>query len=245
MDPKILFIDIETFPSLVHVWRMYEDNALDTIEPPLICCFSAKWYGGTHITKALPDYKSKPNDDSKLVKDLWKLANEADILVAHNGKRFDFGKMNARFVKHGLQPPAPYQKVDTREMAKRAFSFEANSLDYLCQYLGLGKKMYTGGYELWQRCMANDPEAWKLMKKYNENDVVMLERLYFALMPWVSNHPNISLYRGKCPRCGSEKIQSRGTARTATRSYHRYQCTDCGGWSRDTAKFAKTTFTNI
>lgn len=231
---KILLIDIETFPNLFYAWRLWEGRALDIKEFSSICCFSAKWLGGKQVTKALPDFNGSEKD---LTKALWTLVNEADILIAHNGRCFDFGRMNSQFIKFGLPPPSPTQKIDTKKMATQIFGFDSNSLDNLCQFLGLGKKMNTGGYELWQQCMANDPKAWTKMKKYNGKDVTLLEKLYLTLRAWTSEQPNLSLYGhgGGCPKCGgpSNKIQSRGIYEAKTRVYNRFQCTTCKGWLKE------------
>lgn len=248
--PRILLIDIETMPNLYYAWRLWEGRALDIKEFSRIVCYSAKFIGGKQITRALPDYGG---NERKFIQSLWDLVDEADILVAHNGRAFDFGRMNAQFIKHGLNPPSPSQKIDTKKTAKRVFGFDSNSLDNLCQLLGLGEKMETGGYELWKRCMADDPKAWAKMKKYNAHDVVLLEKLYMALRAWMPDHPNLSLFTGgACPKCGSDHIQSRGTREgkdrgeyySATRVYHRYQCMDCGGWLKSTKSIRKSNFTN-
>ena len=234
MSAKILLIDIETFPNLYYAWRLWEGHALDIREFSSVCCFSAKWLGGKQVTKALPDFNGS---EKELTRALWELVNEADVLVAHNGRAFDFGRINSQFIKFGFPPPSPTKKVDTKRMATRVFGFDSNSLDNLCQFLKLGKKMATGGYELWQQCMDNDPKAWARMKKYNEHDVVLLEKLYLTLRSWSAEHPNLNLYsEGECcPKCGgpADKIQSRGTYRAETRSYRRFQCRTCMGWLKE------------
>jgi hypothetical protein len=239
--PKILLLDIETFPNLYYAWRLWEGRALDIKKFSNIVCFSVKWLGGQQITKALPDFGGS---EAKLTKELWKLVNDADILVAHNGRAFDFGRMNSQFLRHGLNPPSPAQKVDTKRAAKEAFGFDSVSLDNLCAYLGLGEKMETGGYDLWRKCMENDPKAWARMKKYNAHDVVLLEKLYLKLRPWMPKHPNVTLFTGDCPKCGSLNIQKRGTYRSTTREYQRYQCMNCGGWCKGTKSTGKTRITN-
>ncbi len=221
---------------LYYAWRPWDSHALEVLEYSKIISFSAKWLHEKRvITKALCDYKRNP--DKSLLSDLWDLINEADIIVAHNGKAFDFGRMNSAFAKHDFAPPAPIQKVDTKQVAKREFGFDSNSLEHLAQFLGLGGKMATGGYELWKQCRKGDPAAWAKMKKYNAHDVVLLEKVYLKLLPWMTNHPNLNLYsRGEgCPKCGGpdNKIQSRGPYEARTRLYHRYQCMTCRGWLKE------------
>jgi rubredoxin len=89
---------------------------------------------------------------------------------------------------------------------------------------------------LWTACMDGDAAAWKLMEKYNRQDVKLLEDLYNEVLPWIPNHPNRNNYGEShvCPNCGSEKHQRRGYAVTTTRRYARMQCRDCGTWFRST-----------
>lgn len=231
--PKILFIDIETFPLRSYTWGRYEQNVVRVTQESCIATFAAKWADGPVFAKALPDYKgykAGSYDDKALVKDIWKLLDEADIIGAHNGNDFDVKVCQGRFIFHGLTPPSPFKTVDTKRIAKRVGRFSSNKLDDLGQLLGIGKKIKTD-FDLWQGCIDGDPVAWRQMVTYNKKDVLLLEKLYNRLLPWTSNHPNFS--EGiECPKCGSQNVQSRGTARTTTRTYRRFQCQDCGGWHR-------------
>lgn len=203
--------------------------------------FSAKWLGGVQVTRGLidyPGYQKEKDNDRALVYDLWKLLDEADIVVAHNGRAFDTKKVNARFSFHHIAPPSPYKIVDTKEMSKKNFNFTSNSLDDISQYLGIGKKLVHQGFDLWLGCMAGDPKAWKTMKRYNAHDIVLLEGVYLHMLPFMEQHPNISsLMEGMvCPKCGGENLHARGISRTQSTIYQRFQCQDCGGWCRAVKK---------
>lgn len=245
IEPKILFIDIETFPLLAYLWGVWEQNALSVTRRSIICCYSAKWLGGKQVTRGLPDYKGYKKgqeDDSKLVKELWDLLDQADIVVAQNGDNFDIKKMNTRFTFHKMSPPSPYKTVDTLKVARNIFGFESNKLDDLGKYLEIGEKTQHSGFKLWQGCMAGDRESWRLMKKYNAQDVLLLEKIYNRFLPWIKNHPNVGMFTDKmvCPKCGSGKLQARGYAWNNTTKYHRVQCQDCGGWARATKNVQET-----
>lgn len=238
---KTLLIDIETSPLQIFAWGVYEQDALDIIKDWRIMAFSYKWLGEkkTHV-KALPDYKTYKRDrdnDYELVKELWKLFNEADLIVAHNGDKFDIRKTNARFIKHNLGVPKPYKTVDTLKIARKYFKFDSNRLNDLGKYLGLGNKVKTGGIDLWLGCIAGDMKSWDLMKKYNKQDVVLLEKVYLHLRPWHHTHPNMNIvddHTCVCPLCGSDKLQKRGFEITDSglSRYQRYHCKKCGRWSK-------------
>lgn len=234
-SPKILFFDLETAPSLGWVWAKWETNVLDFEQEWYILSFVARWKDGKYITSALPDfkgYKRQPENDKQLVKKLWKLFNEADVLIAHNGDKFDVKKANARFTYYNLPPPKPYKTIDTLKVARRHFSFTSNKLDDLGKYLGYGRKIVHTGFNLWQGCMKGDLKSWKKMIRYNKRDVELLEKIYLHFRPWIENHPNLNLVTGelqKCPKCGGE-LMKQGKRWTRSSVFQQYNCRSCGGW---------------
>jgi len=240
---KILILDIETAPIKAYVWGLFKQNVgLNMIDrDSYMLSWSAMWLGDKEVmSDSLPEHKSyvfSASNDRHIVESVWRLLDEADIVVAHNGKGFDIPKINARFLQHGIAPPSPYKIVDTLKTARSAFKLTSNKLDYLAQYLGVGKKMSTGGFELWEGCMNSDPKSWKKMVKYNKRDVLILEKVYKKLRPWIRPHPNLALYDDKigrvCPTCGGHHIQKRGNYMTTTGRYQRYQCMNCMTWSRE------------
>lgn len=235
---KILLFDIETAPNLGYIWGKYEQNVIRYTKEGYMLCFAYKWLG-EKTTKAyslqdFPLYKKDKGNDKELVKKLWELFDEADIVVAHNGDHFDIRKANGYFIKAGLKPPSPYRTVDTKKQARRAFMFNSNKLDDIGDYLGIGRKMDTGGFELWEGCMAGDKDCWAKMVKYNKQDVILLENVYNRLLPWMK-HPDIG-FTGECPNCSSCNLQRRGFAMTRKTSKQRFQCQDCGAWSQEVIK---------
>jgi DNA polymerase elongation subunit (family B) len=242
--PKLLFLDIETFPNLGWTWAKYEQDVIKFKQETCIATFAAKWQHGPVFAKALPDYKGyKPGsyDDKKLVVDLHKLLDEADVIIAHNGVDFDVKVINARFLFHGLKPPSPYKVIDTKREVKKVARFNSNKLDDLGSLLGEGKKIKTD-FDLWLGCIHGEKDSWDRMVRYNKQDVLLLEKVYLRLRPWIKSHPNLTVLNpeANCPKCESTRIQWRGTTVTATRKYARFQCQDCGGWGRAT-KGAKGT----
>lgn len=235
---RVLLYDIETSPNLAYVWGMYEQNVIAYNKEWELLSFSYKLLGDSKVEVTTRLDFNDPTDKS-LTKELWTVLNSADVLVAHNGLSFDNKKANAKFVEHGLGPVAPYQNVDTRQVAKAHFKFNSNKLDDLGKLLGVGRKAKTPGFEMWLGCMKGDKESFRLMAKYNKQDVVLLEKVYKKLLPWIKNHPNVSLISGiadGCPKCGSLKLQRRGVRYTKAQIYHRFQCLGCGGWLSSATK---------
>jgi DNA polymerase elongation subunit (family B) len=238
---KIVFVDIETAPSLGWVWGKWEQNVIDFKRDWYMLSFAYKYAdGGKVVTRGLIDYpgyaKDKENDRA-LVEELWTIFDEADIIIGHNGDSFDIRKSNSRFLTHGLNPPSPYKTVDTLKIARRAFKFDSNKLDDLGRYLGIGRKVPHTGFNLWKNCMDGNPVAWKKMKRYNGHDVTLLEKVYYAVRAWAPVHPNVN--KGQhtaCPVCGKFKLQARGFSFTLLRKKQRFQCQACAHWSYGPAR---------
>jgi hypothetical protein len=238
--PRIALYDCENAPSLGYFWgRLYETDIIKVEHPWYMLSYSFKWLGEKKVyTKALCDYplyKSNLENDFYLIRDLHKLFDEADILIAHNGDRFDVRKVNARFLRYGMKPPSTYKTIDTLKVARSKFLLESNKLGALGEYLGLGGKMVHTGFDLWRRVMQGDARAWKIMKRYNARDVLLLEQVYLRLRPYMTNHPNLQLYDGRerhCPACNAYALKRRGFMITLARKYQRLQCGECGHWTK-------------
>lgn len=236
-EPRILCWDIETAPNLGYTWGKWEQNVLAFESEWYLLTIAWKWLGEgrTHVA-GLIDYKrytKDPEDDYELAKLAWDLFNEADIVVAHNGVAFDTKKAQARMIVHGFDPPSGFKEVDTLRLARKHFNFTSNKLGDLCETLGIGAKVSTGGFELWRSCLRGDLKAWAKMKKYNRQDVIILEQLYLRLRPWSKTHPNLATMSGRhdaCPKCGSSTgMKSQGWQYNAVTKYQRFRCRECGG----------------
>jgi len=231
---KILHIDIETFPNKVYAWGLWkQDIHIDNIvEPGYTLCFAAKWHGKSEMI-----FKSVHHDGTEdMIRTAHALIEEADAVVHYNGTKFDMPILNQEFLALGLAPPSPVHQIDLLRTARSQFKLPSNKLDYVARYLGLQGKVKHKGMSLWLECAAEKESAWNTMKKYNIQDVRLLEKVYNKLLPWIKNHPNVGLYSEKsglqCVNCGSHKLQKRGFERTKTQLYQRYQCTGCGKWQR-------------
>lgn len=232
--PRIAYLDIETAPILATIWKLYEANSVWVERDTFLLSFAVAWEGERGVSvKALPDYpgyEANKHDDSKLVADLWHILDSADIVVAHHGDNFDLPKIKSRLAVHGHKPPSPYKTIDTLKLARK-FKFDSNKLDNLGRYLGCGRKLPNTGAHLWRGCVDGDAKSWAQMRRYNAQDVRLLQRVFQRLKPWCKI-PDLRAYEGVdgCPTCLSKNIQRRGISVSRSRRYQRYQCQDCGAW---------------
>ena len=229
---KILLLDIETSPNTGYFWGLFDQNiSASQIElSSCILCWSAQWLGTKEII-----YSSIQNKTAKrMLGQIHKLLDEADVVVTYNGKKFDLPTLNREFVKHGFTPPAPYKQVDLYQVCKYAFRFESNKMEYITQALKIGAKVRHEGFTLWTSCMRGDKAAWRRMERYNKGDVRLLEQLYKRLLPWITKHPSHGAHEDApvCPKCGSDRMNRRGFGVTQVMKYVKYQCQNCGGWAR-------------
>jgi hypothetical protein len=244
--PRILVTDIETAPLELYGWRIWDESfSLDQIkEDWTILSFSAKWLGEDKIIYMDTGGRGRRwvRHDRKLMKPLWKLLDEADIVVAQNGKKFDMRKINARLIAHGFGPPSPYRVIDTMLVSKKYFAFTSQKLAYTSVYLKLQKQKDEHpeypGFKLWKAVLQDIPEAWRVMKRYNRQDILATEGVYLKQRPWIENHPNLGAYsdeeRPMCPACGSARMNKDKNRRSVKQQgvYIQYRCGDCGHYAR-------------
>lgn len=116
-----------------------------------------------------------------------RLLNEAEIVIGHNSDSFDHKKINARMLFWGMKPPSPYRTIDTLKIARQKFAMLSNKQDDIGKYLGTGRKIKTDK-NLWLDCIKGNKRALKDMAQYNAQDVVLLEKNYLKLRPWMLIH---------------------------------------------------------
>lgn len=238
--PKIVFWDIETTHNLVAKFNLSEEYIQheNIVQERYIVCASWKEQGGrVQAVSTLDDpklYKKDPHNDSHVVKALHGMLTSADVIVAHNGDNYDIKFTEGRMLFWGLDPLPPILKLDTLQIARSKFLLNSNRLDYLARYLGIGHKKPTKS-GLWLRVLKGDKDAVREMVEYNKHDVVLLEKVFERLSPYMSNYVNRQLFGQEegCPRCGSLETPIKTIHRSLTQAYERYQCRACRGWFRD------------
>jgi DNA polymerase elongation subunit (family B) len=247
-EPRIVLFDLETLPNLVNVMQNFTrlgDYPGLTLKADInsIICFGWKVFGDsrTHCTTAW-DFKSvwarNINDDEAVVRRAYEVLSQADAVVTHNGKRFDWRFLQTRILHHGLKPLPKIPHIDTCQVAKSNLYAFNNRLNTIAKLLSAGQKLENGGWDLWVKVMQRDPKSMRLMKKYCMQDVLVLEKVFKKLRPFISNIPNYNIFgthtKNLCPACGSTRIKKDGTRVTKTRITQRMRCNDCGSLSHIT-----------
>lgn len=237
-EPRILLFDLETSFNVVATFRLFEEHGgsiphQNILAERYIISACYKWLGEKKVHSVAVRPGKEPSD-KRVIETMYEAIAQSDVVVGHNSNAYDWPFLQGRLIFHGLPPLPPITKVDTLLTARRHFLFNSNRLDYLGQYLGLGRKIHTEP-ELWLKVLKGDAGAIKRMVTYNKQDVLLLEKVFLKLRPYMSQL-NRQLYQEvgevMCPRCGSEKTRSKGMHHATTRSYQRRQCMACGGYYR-------------
>lgn len=252
---KILLLDIETAPASAYTWSLWDVNIglNQIITDKYVLMWSAKWLDNKEVmfdTVARHSHSSHYTNvgEKAIAKSIWKLLDEADIVITHYGNGFDLKELNGLFLKHHLKPVSSYVSIDTKAVVKQNFRFLSTKLEFILKKLELGEKAKHEGFGMWLGCMAGDKKAWDKMIKYCKRDVTELQKLYLELKPFIKNHPNLNLWNnttGKCENGCKSRLEKKGFAYTKQNVYQRYICPECGKNTRDTKRIKRADNTGI
>jgi len=238
-QPKILLLDIETSRMIFGGWRLGKQRVGpdQVIKDWFIFGWSCKWlYTPEIISDFLTAKEAILREDKRICKSLWKLVDDADIIISHNGDRFDLPKINWRFLINGLKPPMPYRSLDTYKSTYKQLGASSHSLNFLGKMILNKEKLHTD-YQLWIDCENGDQEALNRMEEYCKGDTALLEDVYLEVRCWIKSHPNLAVFMETnepcCPTCGSfEFEEGEGYYTTPQNKYVSLRCKKCGAINR-------------
>ncbi len=234
-------LDIETSGIIVTVWELGKQYVTkeQIIKDWHIMMFRAKKLGES--PNKMIRMEAREGNDKELVKKLWEIFNEADVIITQNGKKFDIPKIRARMMLNGLKPYKPFKHHDTYEQNMDK-EFTSHSLDYLTdkfctKYKKLKHKLFSG-LSLWKECLGikitynPNPKAWEEMGKYCDYDVLSDEELYLNTRGWAKNSAPAIVFDNdinrQCKYCGELKLKKDGYTKKGLKTFHYMQCTSCG-----------------
>lgn len=241
---KILLLDIETlYMETDGIWDLRTDYiSPDNITKDWsILCWGAKWLFEPGISgQSVTPKEAMNREEHTVIGGIWKMIDEADIVVTQNGEGFDIPRLNSKFLKWRLPRPAPYIHVDTLKVAKRNIYLPSYKLDWVGKnVLGIDGKIKMG-MDDWRGCAKGDQSALDKMLTYCKRDIApLLEDWYLYLLPFVKNQ-NLNIYPDHdsdvCPNCESTDLKWTLTYSTPQGRYEGFRCQSCGSIGRGTSK---------
>jgi len=204
---KTVFLDIETSLIRMYGFRlgMQRPNIESLVGKDQTKLLTAAWGTwdelyhkgadavvsvGNHHRKTA--FKRDPLDDTYVLKQLWKVLDDADIVVAHNAS-FDAGWIEGRFLDLGWKRPSKYYVYCTYRTLS-GLNGTSKKLDYLSQKLIGTKKVKHEGLPLWVGCSEGDVESFEKMEAYNIGDIYdTLYKVYMRTALWVNREKCIDL----------------------------------------------------
>lgn len=228
-----LFFDIETSPNVVFSWNVGYDVRIDyqnILKERAIICICYKFEGESkvhHLTW-------NKGDDKKMLQKFASIISTADEVVGHNSDKFDIKWVRTRCLYHGISMTHDIKSIDTLKSSRGKFRFNSNKLDYIGKYLGVGKKMETGGFDLWKDIiLKNCRKSLAKMVSYCKQDVLLLESIFQKLNPYIPVKTNAAAMFDRspiaCPECLSEEtVVNKYRMSAAGVKSVAMQCKGCG-----------------
>jgi hypothetical protein len=233
-----LLYDIETAPMNTELWRPNQQWIPHEMlnEDSFMLTWSAKpLERGRVFHDAVTPDEALARDDTRIVASLAEHMREAEVVIAHNAKRFDQPRVNGRLMVLELEPLTPVRVVDTLSLARKSFDLAYNSLDYLADILFHDHKIKTE-FDLWRRVVRGDQQAIDKMVRYNRKDVRLLEKVFLRMRPYVRGLPRMAVpsydREHACPFCAGADLMKRGFHETNVSRFQTWQCNTCGRYSR-------------
>lgn len=233
-EPKILFYDIETSP--MQVWTFRIGNKISVPHSAIvngsktdIICVAWKWAHEREVHSL--DWGWDKQNSKNLIKAFDKVINEADIIIGHNGDKFDWRHLNTQRLLNRL--PAINWNVnseDTLKQIRRHFYLPSYKLDHVAAILGVGNKSAMCFKDWVDICTKSDRSKLDKMIKYCKKDVLLLQNVYDIIKPYVKPKMRMSVGHS-CTVCGSKDIRRNGTRTYNGKTHQYFICRDHGGYA--------------
>ncbi len=252
-NPKVLFLDTEISKNLYAKFppkKPEYDGYINVIKDWWIICGAWKWANKKKIDYV---YVLDTSNDRQVVEDICEVISDCDILIGHNIEAFDWKKLQARVIYHGLPPLKKPRMIDTMKMAKAIGEFTSFSLGYLTKYFKIAGKAENPGNSKWNDLLIYDLTKDRInfnktveeIVDYCLPDVLAAEALYYKLLPYAPDkfNVNFNLYSDGdlCPKCGGKDCLIKDGFRTTNAGkYQSYKCKSCGGYCQDSKAVKRT-----
>lgn len=133
-----------------------------------------------------PDWATSRGNDKELVKQVCALVKSHDVIVAHNGSRFDIPFLRTRCLRWKLKPLRDHKIVDPLSIAWRKFKLRSNRLGAVADYLGIEDKKTPLDMSVWADAMLNGSKrAMNKIVEHCEADIRVLAAVLPHVKPFI------------------------------------------------------------
>lgn len=132
------------------------------------------------------NWDSKRSDDRPVLSALVRELSKYDIVVAHNGTRFDIPFIRARMLKWRMGTLKNFKLVDPCSLSRNKLKLSGNSLNKVTAFAGFNSKSEVHG-DLWvAAALDGDRRAMNYIVKHCVQDVIMLESWVELVKDYIS-----------------------------------------------------------
>lgn len=238
MNLRTLYFDMEKSPYLGWFYRSNNPQFINynqIIQHDFIPCFQWQFEGEKKpsvytMVDNLRFYKSDPTNDIKVVKKISEVIDQCDVLVIHNGKRFDWPEYVRKLKFHRLPAVRKPYIFDTLTESKKENNF-SNSLKNIADYYGLTPKgeNESDPAKLIYGPLKDRIENIKNLAEYGLKDIAPMREYFLLSKGYAERVPHIKSGKVCCCYCGGQNYQNRGdqylTGLNAYKNW--YFCKDC------------------
>jgi uncharacterized protein YprB with RNaseH-like and TPR domain len=168
-----------------------ETTALEGDRGIVLCAsYESSDYKGVHTLRA-DDLnhgwnKGRRGDDSGVVAGIATVLKAHDVVVAHNGSRFDIPFLRTRMLKWRMPRLPDLKLVDPCSVLFRKFRMRSNSLNALLDFLELKDRKTPLDMAVWAEAMNNGTRsAMDKIVKHCVKDVRALSAAFDIVKPYV------------------------------------------------------------
>ena len=130
--------------------------------------------------------KGVRGDDKEICRQVCALVRDHDVIVAHNGHRFDLPFLRTRALRWGLKPLKEPKIVDPLQIAWRKFRLRSNRLGAISDILGVSDKKTPLDLSVWADAMLNgSKQAMDLIVEHCEADIRVLSGVLPHVKPFI------------------------------------------------------------
>lgn len=185
---RFAVVDIETTALHANGGRIL-CAVVKSFDPPAVRVFRADLYPGWA--------EGKRYNDRHLFKELRDHLEEFDVLVAHNGIRFDLPFLQSKALKYKMKPLNPGIKfIDPVLLARKYLRLNSNRLDTVARHIGAKHQKTPLDMEIWFKAIGDgDKSCMNKIVTHCVADVEVLLEVMEAVRPFVKQIDSLGSWR--------------------------------------------------